>query len=79
MFQVSLTNLIVVSLVAVLAVVSVLWLAGERGRRRRERERLKHTVLCRICGEVFEDEGGEAIVSCPSCGARNERERIREI
>ena len=79
MFPVSLSNLIVAYLITALALVAVLWLVADRGRRRRERKHLEHTVLCRICGEIFEDEGEDEIVTCPSCAAKNERERIREI
>lgn len=79
MFPVSLSNLIVAYLFMALALVAVLWLVGERRRRRKEKALLANTVLCRICGEIFEDEAEEELVDCPACGAKNERERIREI
>jgi hypothetical protein len=79
MFKITLGNLIVAALVAVLASLGVLWVWSDWLRRRRERRLLRFSVLCRICGQLFEDKSAVDLPSCPACGARNERAPVREI
>lgn len=79
MFKITLGNLIVVALLALLGSLAVLWVVSDWLRRRRERRLLRHTVLCRICGNQFEEPSGTELPACPACGALNEREPVREI
>jgi hypothetical protein len=46
---------------------------------RRESRSLKHRVICRLCLHAFEDHGGGGIVSCPRCGAANEKGRGHQL
>jgi hypothetical protein len=79
MIKITLVNLIVAALVAVLAGLGVLWVSSDWLRRRRERRLLRFSVLCRICGHLFEDTSAIELPCCPACGARNERSPVREI
>lgn len=44
-----------------------------------ERRALEKRIICRLCLHAWEDEGREEVVSCPECGARNERGRSRRL
>jgi hypothetical protein len=59
--------------------VGLIWFIGEWRRHRRGRHERRFDVLCRLCGNLFRDESGEPLVTCPSCQALNERRRPREI
>ena len=46
---------------------------------RSESRSLARRVICRLCLHAFEDEGHTKVVSCPSCGAANEKGRSRRL
>lgn len=46
---------------------------------RSERRSLDRRIICRLCLHAFEDLSHVKIVSCPHCGAANERGRSRRL
>ncbi|MFV1993890.1 MAG: hypothetical protein ACC661_00525 [Verrucomicrobiales bacterium] len=79
MIQLSLTEIIVIYLFAILTVLMSVWVLGDMLRKRRQRKALQYKILCAICGTVYEDRSDNALPKCPECGSVNERTRIREI
>ena len=79
MFRMTLDSLIVVYLVILLGGLFLVWVAAELFQRGRDKRRRKNFVVCGICELPFEDTSGEDLVSCPGCGALNERGSVREI
>lgn len=79
MIQTSLSTLLSHYLWALLLLVGIIWLTGEWRRRRRWRHERRHDVICRLCNEIFRDESGAKLVTCPNCAALNERRRPREL
>ncbi|MEZ5301593.1 MAG: hypothetical protein R3F11_13225 [Verrucomicrobiales bacterium] len=79
MFRTLLTELIVFYLLAVLGLLFAIWIAREWWRKRRTHAEQRHRYLCRVCGEIFENDGRSEIIHCPACDARNERDPIREF
>lgn len=46
---------------------------------RSESRALAQRVICRLCLHAFEDTGHVGIVTCPHCGAANEKGRSRRL
>ncbi len=79
MIHLTLTHLILVYLVLILGVLFCVWVSGEILRSRRERQMRKNYVICGICDHIYEDRTGKTLLTCPRCGALNERGKVREI
>lgn len=79
MFRVSLDSLIIVYLALLIGFLSLVWIAAEIARLRRERRRRRDFIICGICDHIYEDRSENELVNCPRCGALNERGRVREI
>jgi hypothetical protein len=79
MIRVALPDIIVVYLVAILAILFVIWLGTEVLRLRRERRARRHQVACTICGMKYEDLSDDPLPRCPVCSSVNERTKIRDI
>ncbi|MEM7144788.1 MAG: hypothetical protein AAF591_06610 [Verrucomicrobiota bacterium] len=79
MIRVALPDIIVVYLVAILAVLFVLWLGADIMRKRREKRARRFQVGCTICGMKYEDRSADPLPRCPVCRSVNERTKIREI
>lgn len=79
MIQTTLSNLMSLYLWVLLTLVGVIWLWGEWRRRQRAKRERRHDVICRLCNEIFRDESGEKMVTCPVCQAVNERRQPRGI
>ena len=79
MFRVDLDSLIVAYLLILLGGLALVWIAAEIFQRGRDKRRRKNFVICSICEHTFEDTSGKELVSCPGCGALNERDAIHEI
>ena len=79
MFQTTLSDLLAHYLWLMVALVGLIWLAGEWNRLRRWRRERRHEVVCRLCARMFHDESAEKLVTCPGCHALNERRRPRSI
>ncbi|MEM8953272.1 MAG: hypothetical protein AAGD22_03885 [Verrucomicrobiota bacterium] len=79
MIRVSLPDIIIFYLMAILAVLVVVWLGAELVRRRREKRARRFQVVCTICGLKYEDESADPLPRCPVCHSVNERTKIREI
>ncbi|MDB6074159.1 MAG: hypothetical protein JWO89_1799 [Verrucomicrobiaceae bacterium] len=71
MINVSLSELILLSMALGLAIVVIGWLVSSIRVRRRELQRRKGVVLCRICGVRYEG-GNEDMTICPACETPNE-------
>ena len=46
---------------------------------RSESRSLARRVVCRLCLHAFETQESSDIVSCPACGAANEKGRARRL
>ena len=79
MIQTSLSYLIVIYLLSLLAGTFGVWLLRDTLRRLRERRNSRNHFVCRICGVSFVSRGRESLVSCPECNSLNERGECREI
>ena len=71
MINVSLSELILLSMAIGLVFVLVGWIVSTVRVRRREVQRRKGVILCRICGVRYEG-GGEEMTICPACETPNE-------
>ncbi len=71
MINVSLSELILLSMALGLAIVAIGWLVSSVRVRRREVQRRKGVILCRICGVRYEG-GNEDMTICPACETPNE-------
>ena len=77
--QTSLTNLIIFNLTSLLAVLGLVWVGRVVLDRLSERRRNRHRVVCGVCGHVFLDPARTAVVSCPACSRRVERQEVLDI
>ena len=71
MINVSLSGLILVCLALGLSFLVISWLVSSVRVKRREVQRRKGVILCRICGIRYEG-GNEDITICPACETPNE-------
>ena len=62
-----------------MAVVGLLWLAGEWRRRRHSAAERRHSICCRLCHHRFRDASPDRLVRCPACQVLNERRLSLEI
>jgi len=79
MIRVTLTQIIVIYLCLILVAVLVIWWALDFWRKRREINARRHTVICSICGTIYEDKSDHALSKCQECGSMNERSKVRDI
>ena len=79
MVRVSLTQIIVVYLLLVLAVLFAIWVGMDFLRKRREMLSRRHKIMCSICGVIYEDKSDDPLPKCPNCESVNERARIQDI
>jgi protein-arginine kinase activator protein McsA len=63
------------------AFVAVVFLAmvSRYLHNRVEKRSLSHRVICRLCLHAFEDTSHVKNVSCPACGAANEKGRFCKL
>ena len=73
MIRVSLSYLVLIYLVLMLAPILGAWLLHEWRRQRRERAAYRHVIRCRLCAGEYADETSALLPRCPHCGALNER------
>ena len=69
--NISLSGLITFCFLLGLAFLSVSWMVSTVRVRRREVQRRKGVILCRICGVRYEG-GNEDMTLCPACETPNE-------
>jgi hypothetical protein len=79
MIRVTLTQIIVIYLCLILVAVLGIWWGLDFRRKRREKNARRHTVICSICGSIYEDKSDNALSKCPECESMNERETVRDI
>ena len=79
MIQTSLSQLIVLNLCALLGVLTLVWAGRVAAERLAERRRRRHRVVCGVCGHVFRDASGAAVLDCPACGRRVERQEVLDL
>ena len=79
MIRVSLTQIIVVYLLIILAILFAIWMGTDYLRKRREKNARKHKIICTICGVMYEDKTENPLPKCPHCGSVNERTPIQDI
>lgn len=61
------------------AAVLLCSLFSKLSRARAERRALAHRVTCRLCLHSFQDYSHQRVVTCPICGAANEKGRSRRL
>ena len=61
------------------SLVALLTLVSRTLHARSESRALAHRVVCRLCLHAFEDTSHLGIVTCPACGASNEKGRGRRL
>ncbi len=71
MINVSLSELVLIVLAAGVLLVVAGWVISTIRARRRELQRRKGVILCRICGVRYEG-GSEDMTICPACETPNE-------
>lgn len=76
MIRVSLSYLVLIYLVLMLAPILGAWLLHEWRRQRRERAAYRHVLRCRLCAGEYADETSALLPRCPHCGALNERDGL---
>ncbi len=78
MINVSMSQLVLIIMVAGMVMVGLWWALGVASVRRAETRKRKGVIMCRICGVHYEVEE-EDITTCPACKTVNERRPMREI
>lgn len=81
MIGISLSTLIVTVMLIGVCLVMGLWMLTLWRERRRETHRRRIAILCRICGYTYAlgSKKDKSVSTCPSCGAKNERNRLTPI
>lgn len=79
MIQVSLTNLILLSMCACVALLTLFWLFAVVRERLFEKRARHDLIHCRICGSIFENTAKQQVMHCPACGSQNEAVRPSPI
>ena len=73
MIQVTLSYLILIYLLLMLAPVAGAWLMNAWSWHRRERAAFRDVVRCGVCAMEFADASKNSLPRCPHCGSLNER------
>ena len=73
MIRISLSYLVFIYLVLMLAPIIGAWIFSEWHRQRRERATFRHVLRCRLCAGEYADTTADLLSHCPHCGALNER------
>ena len=73
MIRVSLSYLVLIYLLLMLAPVLIAWTINEWRKQRRDRAAFRHVLHCRMCGFEFEDPSNTLLPRCPRCASLNER------
>jgi uncharacterized paraquat-inducible protein A len=76
---VTLSYLVLIYLVLMLAPIVCAWLLTEWRRQRRERSAFRHVLRCGLCAFEFEDRTTAILPRCPRCGCLNERTRLSQL
>jgi uncharacterized paraquat-inducible protein A len=76
---VTLSYLVLIYLVLMLAPIVGAWLLTEWRRQRRERSAFRHVLRCALCAFEFEDKTAAILPRCPRCGCLNERTRLSRL
>ncbi len=61
------------------ALVPIIAVVSRTLHWRVEKRALANRVICRLCLHAFEDPSHVTIVTCPACGAANEKGRSRRL
>lgn len=77
--EVTLADFVLFAVFGSCALVVVLTLVSRALHARTEGRSVAHRVICRLCLHAFEDASQAKIVSCPHCGAANEKGRSRRL
>lgn len=77
--ELSLTDFVLISLLAAGVLVVIFTLISRAYNAYSENQALTRRVICRLCLYAFEDDGRDKIVDCPHCGAANEKGRNRHL
>jgi hypothetical protein len=77
--ELTLADFVSLTLFGSFALVLIFSLISRVHRLRSESRALARRVVCRLCLHAFEDASRDSIVSCPHCGAANEKGRTRRL
>ena len=79
MIRVSLSYLVLIYLVLMLAPIFSAWLCSEWRRQQRERAAFRHVLRCKLCATEYADATTALLPRCPHCGALNERRQLARL
>ncbi len=79
MIRVSLSYLVLICLVLMLAPIFGAWLLSEWRHQRRERAAFRHVLRCQLCACEYADPTPAPLARCPHCGALNERRQLARL
>ncbi len=79
MIEVSLTDLMLVSVTAAVTLLGIFWLVAVAKERRQENQARQDLVSCRICGNIYENQAKSKVTACPRCGSLNEAMKPKPI
>lgn len=77
--ELTLTEFVVLTLLASGGLIVVFTVISRTLHLRAETRALGRRIVCRLCLHAFEDAGHQKTVPCPHCGAANERGRSRRL
>ncbi|MEO8616262.1 MAG: hypothetical protein ABI600_14040 [Luteolibacter sp.] len=75
----TITDFVLGALLGAAVLVLVSTFVSRTLHARAERRSLGNRVICRLCLYAFEDTSHVGTVSCPICGAANEKGRSRRL
>ncbi len=73
MLSLSLSELVTLYFIVVLAPILAWWAWAGRRQRARWRREARWRIVCRACGQTYHDDSPADLPTCPYCGRANER------
>lgn len=77
--ELTLADFVFYAVLGAFVVVPVIAIGSRLLHNRVERRSLGNRIVCRLCLHAFEDTNPVKMVSCPACGALNEKGRSRRL
>ena len=77
--ELTLADFVFYAVLGAFVVVPVIAIGSRLLHNRVEKRSLGNRVVCRLCLHAFEDTHSVKMVSCPACGALNEKGRTRRL
>lgn len=75
MLSLSLSELVTLYFIVVLTPIVAWWAMAGRRQNARWRREARWRIVCRACGQAYQDDSPADLPNCPYCGRTNERSR----